>query len=92
MVILCNRNQELRHTGYLQQLIIFPLIIARCAEATLRVLLSCSGMHPRGAAPLTRSGALPLHPARGIMPLDPTLLYNIAPKAAGKPVAFGAFL
>lgn len=28
MVLLCNRNQELRHTGYLQQLIIFPLIIA----------------------------------------------------------------
>ena len=51
MVILCNRNQELRHTDYLQQLIIFPLIIARCAEATLRVLLSCSDMHPRGAAP-----------------------------------------
>ena len=36
--------------------------------------------------------ALPLDPARGIMSLDPMLLYNIAPKAAGKPAAFGAFL
>ena len=64
MVILCNRNQELRHTGYLQQLIIFPLIIARCAEATLRVLLFRLGV---------TQGALPLDPARGIMPLDPVL-------------------
>ena len=35
--------------------------------------------------------ALLLDPARGIMPLDPMLLYNIAPKAAGKPALFGAF-
>ena len=51
MVLLCNRNQELRHTGYLQQLIIFPLIIARCAEETLRVLLFRLGV-TQGAPPL----------------------------------------
>ena len=35
------------------------------------------------ALPLVPAGALPLHPARGIMPLDPVLLYKIAPKSAG---------
>ena len=37
-------------------------------------------------------GALPLDPARGIMPLDPKLLYNIAPKVAGVAATFGALL
>ena len=49
----------------------------------------------KGLCPLTRAGAPPLpscgnvqwapplDPARGIMPLDPKLLYNIAPKGAG---------
>ena len=36
--------------------------------------------------------ALPLDPARGIMPLDPLLLYNIAPKVTGEAVTFGALL
>ena len=38
------------------------------------------------------AGAQPLHPARGIMPLDLKLLYNIAPKAAGETAAFGALI
>ena len=36
-------------------------------------------------------GALPLDPARGIMPLDP-LFYKNAPKAAAPPAPLGAFL
>ena len=42
---------------------------------------------PAGALPLHPGGddqwAPPLDPARGIMPLDPVLLYKIAPKGAG---------
>ena len=38
------------------------------------------------------TGALPLHPARGIIPLDPLLLYNIAPKVTAPPITFGALL
>ena len=37
-------------------------------------------------------GALPLDPARGIMPLNPLLLYNIAPSVAGKAATLGALL
>ena len=44
-MILCNRNREQVLEVTQQQLIIFPLIIARCAEATLRVLLCRE--HPR---------------------------------------------
>ena len=44
-MILCNRNREQVLEITQQQLIIFPLIIARCAEATLRVLLCRE--HPR---------------------------------------------
>ena len=41
----------------------------------------------------TTTEALPLHPARGIMPLDPVLLYNnYAPKVTASPVIFGAFI
>ena len=43
-MILCNRNREQVLEVTQQQLIIFPLIIARCAEATLRVLLCQTGM------------------------------------------------
>ena len=46
----------------------------------------------KGLCPLTPAWAPPLHPAMGIMPLDPKLLYNIAPKTAVSPAAFGAFL
>ena len=46
----------------------------------------------KGFHPLTRAGVSPLHPARGIMPLDPLLLYNLAPKGTGKPEPFGALL
>ena len=47
-MILCNRNREQVLEVTQQQLIIFPLIIARCAEATLRVLLCRE--HPRQRA------------------------------------------
>ena len=41
----------------------------------------------------TTTGALPLHPARGIMPLDPVILYNnYAPKVTASPVTLGAFI
>ena len=43
-MILCNRNREQVLEVTQQQLIIFPLIIARCAEATLRVLLCQTGI------------------------------------------------
>ena len=33
----------------------------------------------KGLCPLTPAWAPPQHSARGIMPLDPKLLYNIAP-------------
>ena len=45
---------------------------------------------PKGRCPLTSTGALPLHPARGIMPLDPLFLYNNAPSVAATPAALGA--
>ena len=38
------------------------------------------------------AGAPPLHPARGIMPLDPKFLYNIAPSVAALPASLGALL
>ena len=37
-------------------------------------------------------GAPPLDPARGIMLLDPLLLYNIAPSVAVLPATLGALL
>ena len=38
------------------------------------------------------AGAPPLHPARGIMSLDPKLLYNITPSVAALPTSLGALL
>ena len=54
----------------------------------LRLIIAMGAPHRDLCAQM----ALPLDPARDIMPLDPMLLYNIAPRAAGKPAAFGAFL
>ena len=56
--------------------------------AMLRLIIAMGVPHRDLCAQM----ALLLDPARDIMPLDPMLLYNIAPKAAGKPAAFGAFL
>ena len=46
----------------------------------------------KGLCPLTPAWAPPLHPARGIMPLDPKLLYNIAPSVADNAATLGALL
>ena len=46
----------------------------------------------KGLCPMTPAWAPPLHPAMGIMPLDPKLLYNIAPSVAAAPATLGALL
>ena len=50
------------------------------------------GAPPLDPARASLQWALPLDPARGIMPLDPKLLYNIAPSVAALPATLGALL